>query len=200
MADLLRRHIMMQAGGGGILPSEYQQVEWIERKTRTSNIGSIYNVADIGNYKIETKFELISANNVDGYIYSGGYNQYGGIGLWYNQQKVYCISNWRVLELESMSFNTQYEVVEENTSISINGNAHSKSYYFYREYGLYPFANQYYQFDDFRMWYFKLTNNGVLVRDLYPCYRKADNVKGMYDIIGGTFYAGSGTFDVGNNV
>ena len=48
----------------------------------------------------------------------------------------------------------------------------------------------------------KLYNDGTLVRDLVPCYRKSDNVAGMWDKVEGRFYsnAGSGSFAVGGNV
>lgn len=41
-----------------------------------------------------------------------------------------------------------------------------------------------------------------LIHDFVPCYRKADNVAGLWDSIGKVFYtnAGSGTFVVGGNV
>ncbi len=44
--------------------------------------------------------------------------------------------------------------------------------------------------------------NGSKRVELIPCYRKSDNVIGLYDIINGTFYTnnGSGTFSKGSNV
>jgi len=53
-----------------------------------------------------------------------------------------------------------------------------------------------------RMYYWKMTENGVVMRHMIPCYRKSDNVIGMYDLIGRRFYtnAGSGTFTKGGNV
>ena len=52
-----------------------------------------------------------------------------------------------------------------------------------------------------KLYYCKLYDNDVLVRNLIPCYRKSDNVIGMYDTINGVFYtnSGSGTFLKGNN-
>lgn len=44
--------------------------------------------------------------------------------------------------------------------------------------------------------------NGDKIRDFVPCYRKSDNVAGLYDLVNGVFYtnAGSGTFIKGEDV
>ena len=48
----------------------------------------------------------------------------------------------------------------------------------------------------------KIYEQNVLVRNYIPCYRKADNVIGLYDKVNGVFYtnAGSGTFLKGSDV
>jgi hypothetical protein len=48
----------------------------------------------------------------------------------------------------------------------------------------------------------KIWDNDALVRDMIPCYRKSDNVVGMYDLVNGVFYtnAGTGAFLIGNEV
>ena len=53
-----------------------------------------------------------------------------------------------------------------------------------------------------KVYSFKLTKNGSLARDLVPCYRKSDNVIGLFDLVTGTFFtnAGTGTFTKGANV
>ena len=47
----------------------------------------------------------------------------------------------------------------------------------------------------------KVYDDNILIRDLVPCYRKSDNVIGMFDLVNNVFYtnAGSGTFLKGNN-
>ena len=47
----------------------------------------------------------------------------------------------------------------------------------------------------------KVYDDNILIRDLVPCYRKSDNVIGMFDLVNSVFYAnaGSGTFLKGNN-
>lgn len=51
-----------------------------------------------------------------------------------------------------------------------------------------------------RLYYFKIYNNDSLVRNFIPCYRKSDNVAGLYDLVNSTFYTneGTGNFIVGS--
>lgn len=53
-----------------------------------------------------------------------------------------------------------------------------------------------------KIYEFKLYDNDILVRNFIPCYRKSDNVAGMYDIVSGKFFTndGTGSFAVGNNI
>lgn len=48
----------------------------------------------------------------------------------------------------------------------------------------------------------KIYDNGTLVRDFVPCYRKNDNAAGLYDLVNDAFYsnAGSGSFTAGSDV
>lgn len=48
----------------------------------------------------------------------------------------------------------------------------------------------------------KIWNDTTLVCDFVPCYRKSDNVIGLYEKVGGSFYTndGTGTFTKGANV
>ena len=44
-----------------------------------------------------------------------------------------------------------------------------------------------------KMYYFQIYDNGVLVRDFIPARRNSDDVVGMYDTVGQTFYTNPGT-------
>lgn len=48
----------------------------------------------------------------------------------------------------------------------------------------------------------KIYTSGNLVRDFIPCYRKIDNVAGLYDVVNDVFYtnSGSGSFTVGPDI
>lgn len=53
-----------------------------------------------------------------------------------------------------------------------------------------------------RLYYAKIWNDNTLVRDFIPCYRKADNEAGLYDLVNGKFYTnqGTGEFILGGEV
>lgn len=44
-----------------------------------------------------------------------------------------------------------------------------------------------------RIYSCKIYDNGTIVRDFVPCYRKSDGKVGMYDIVNGVFYVNKGT-------
>ena len=53
-----------------------------------------------------------------------------------------------------------------------------------------------------KIYEYKAYNQDTVVQHLIPCYRKSDNVAGMYDTVNNVFYTnqGTGTFIVGENV
>lgn len=53
-----------------------------------------------------------------------------------------------------------------------------------------------------RIYYFKVIDNGVLVRYMVPCYHIVDGTVGMYDLVNGVFYAnaGTGSFNAGSSI
>ena len=52
------------------------------------------------------------------------------------------------------------------------------------------------EYSTYKLHYLKIRDNGTLVRNFVPCYRKSDNVIGLYDLVNKQFYtnAGSWTF------
>ena len=53
-----------------------------------------------------------------------------------------------------------------------------------------------------KIYYFKLYDNGILVRHMVPCYKLSNNERGLYDLIENKFYTnqGTGTFGIGSNI
>jgi hypothetical protein len=54
----------------------------------------------------------------------------------------------------------------------------------------------------YRLYYWKIWKNGIIVRSLVPCYRKSDGAAGVYDMANGVFYgnAGTGNFTIGKEI
>lgn len=54
----------------------------------------------------------------------------------------------------------------------------------------------------YKLFNLKIYNNNTVVRDYIPCYRKADNEAGLFDLVNNVFYtnAGTGTFLIGKEI
>ena len=179
------------------LPKEYKEVEYIESTgTQYINTGVITN-----SQKIKAHFYR-TANDSGSYF--GTYKD-GNVfrTLWYqnnNQIQLARLYNSNIvdnditvdIDLPTISINTY----STNTGISTLQN----------EYKIYIFgANINGTFGSpisVRLYYFKVYENNVLIRDFVPCYRVSDNEIGLYDLVNGVFYTnqGTGTFAKGNDV
>ena len=53
-----------------------------------------------------------------------------------------------------------------------------------------------------KLYYWKIYDNGTLVRDYIPCIKNSNNEVGLYDLVNNTFYtnAGTGEFIAGNTI
>lgn len=125
-------------------------------------------------------------------------------GLWFGREFV---------DMKSISsFPTDKVLFESSLStsgiiakLSVNGETTTESISFspgtYN--GMYLFGRDSSTFGKVKIYYFKVWDNSVLVRDLYPCYRLSDSVAGLYDKVNNVFYvrsSGSGSFIVGEDV
>lgn len=102
---------------------------------------------------------------------------------------IYLSMNNQKLEANSSSKN-----IGTYTNFTTPGNA-----YIFNGAGSFPAG---YTNAKMRLYYCRLYDNGTLVRNFIPCYRKSDNVVGLYDIVNNQFYtnAGTGTFTYGNEI
>jgi hypothetical protein len=53
-----------------------------------------------------------------------------------------------------------------------------------------------------RMYYFKIYEGNTIIRNFIPCYRKEDDIAGLYDLVNGVFYTnnGTGNFNIGEEI
>lgn len=196
----LRRGLLMKKVGS-ILPSAYQQVEYIKTPGPWLNSGNTYksfictDIAYTDITKIVCKYKVITC--------------YNGVSLWYPiyisshasgsttsvapfatlssmngfqsasplRQKPYegTIDTYTVTMLQSMQSNRYLKIGGwTDTSWTAEG-----AYYFIDVY-----------------------NGDDKVASFIPCYRKSDNKAGMYEVINGNFFSSDGEFDfiAGQNV
>ena len=188
-----------------ILPSAYQQVEYIE-STGPAYIDT--GVIPNTNTKIDIQFETIKKGTY-GVIFGGeeafgtnafhlytNYNNFDiGFGARYTAENI------------PYNINTKYTLVMDKTGFTLNNTSGTfETNTISTTYSIYLFAvhratNVIDSDAQKRIYYCKLYNNGTLVRNLIPCYRISDNVIGMYDLVSNTFFtnAGTGTFTKGSN-
>ena len=99
----------------------------------------------------------------------------------------------------ALTKNTVYTIVQDKTGVDINGTfkAYKKNTEFTSTETL-KLGGDSISFKGL-IYKFKIWDNNVLVRNFIPCYRKSDNVPGMYDVVTNTFYTnqGRGTFGIG---
>ena len=186
-----------------ILPSEYQQVEYIESSgTQYIDTG----IKGNNQYRIDSTFKTktISISQAVYGTFEG--NESTSLYLYCSSGKQFQVGYGTFQNLDvSWQDNTLYETSLRNGKIIINGteNTISTASSFTTNNNLIIFkvngssgSGMSIQLYDFKMY-----DNNVLVRNFIPCYRISDNVIGLYDIVNNVFYTnqGSGTFTKGAN-
>ncbi len=186
----------------GKLPSEYQEVEYIESTgTQYINVGYIPKIDDV--YKLKFSFTRITGNQVVfGSRTSGTYldslNQ-----VYLNKSMAVTLENHALFfsgttqqDLFLTEVNKIYELELSANSGNFNNTSSQPLYLFcFNTLG----SSSVYSF--IKLYKFEITNNNTVIRNLTPCYRKTDNVAGMYDLVEQKFYEnnGTGTFIKGDN-
>lgn len=193
------------------LPYEYQEVEYLE-STGTQWIDTMW--IPQTPFAIEQEIEIL---DTDGDRYYGGVeeNKYFIDHIrYYDTIQHYTRDNSGAYKLNAFPKpNDKFKAkcVWENDKIY--GYLNDELKYTNNYSGIYNFTRTWYIFklnlDTFpygggkiRIFNYKITQNNTLVRNFIPCYRKSDNVAGMYDLVNGQFYTnqGTGSFIVGNDV
>lgn len=201
------------------LPAEYKEVQWI------SSDGSQYiNMGDF-NFKtpnaidVETKFSLDTDSTNDNCVmggrmdsgdrngfklplcYGGKYSVQGISG----KLSIGTTSPYTPVVFAAKIYNGDQSFKIDGTEI-YKGNSAYDTLYCGTDRPLYMFAFRYnynksYAFHG-KIYYSKIWDTGELIRDYVPCYRKSDNVIGMYDLVNDVFYTnrGTGTFTKGPEI
>ena len=190
------------------IPNEYQIVTYIQ-SSGTQYINTNYSLWQNNNWKIELKFdvsEFYNYNNMFGTLNVTDTNN----EIWIADDANYYVRVGGVAKtsIATLSLNTPYVIVHDNTGSNLlnyvngtlvstltkaNTSVSNPLGFGHREGGLYLKGKIYY----LRFW-----NGNALVRNFVPCFRKSDNVIGLYDTVSETFYtnAGTGVFTKGTNI
>lgn len=185
----IRHRVLLNPQKGGGLPAEYQEVEAI-----ISSDGAYFDLPKISfstgdTIKIDVKFQYLGTktNNFwlagDGRSRGGVQYELGYYGQWWGTQHgaVYTTTGTHPNEIVEGTWEHEYTSGSDIT------------YRMFQRYGGWAAET-----DGRKFFYFTLSLNGIVRHNLVPCYRKADNVVGMYDTVTNTFFInkGSGTFSI----
>lgn len=194
----------------GLLPEEYQEVEYLECD------GNQY--IDIGFAPSSGVYIKLSSlvTNVDDYMpligtldtkYGIGYLNETRVGTWYWTGS-YLNGNYldspeslynKTIDWEIQTGPNSFYKIKIGNQVVTKEYTNNLNY----EYGknLHLFYDGMHYFKG-RVGRIKIVQEGEIVRDLIPCYRKEDNEIGLYDLINGGFYAnlGSSKLIMGNVV
>ena len=200
------------------LPNEFQEVKYLE-SSGTQYIDTGY--APTSNFRVGLEFEYNSVSDVSvligTYVHNGvNFNDNRNLLRLNSDRTLVMQVSTIATQLSSIttSVDTKYKLsaqFKNNPILNINGMDYTNNANFINNnISLYVFANhsRVYNVDtannliSMKLYSCQIYDNYVLVRNFVPCYRKADNVAGLYDLVNGVFYtnAGSGTFIVGGNV
>lgn len=189
-----------------ILPSGYQQVEYIE-STGPAYIdtGIIPNT----NTKIDISFNTFIKGNY-GVIFGGEDSYMSNAFHLYNSSGNFDIGFGAKYSATQVTYDTytKYIFVMDKSGFKLNDttgtfstNTISTTYSIYL-FAVHRATNVIDSNAQKRIYYCKIYDNGTLVRDMIPCYKTSDSTIGMYDLVNNVFYTnvGTGTFTKGNDV
>lgn len=186
-------------GGSAVLPSEYQQVEFIQ-----SSGAQIINVEPtfIPNAQITIECESVTGASLLGYSGAGG--------MWFGNSKGhYTIGGQQTLNVSSSNHAVAHLTYLQGSNIILSGDVNGVSAQAtgisqgslrrpLSLFGTQSNTTTSYYYASAKV--YRFTMEGY--HDLIPCYRKSDGVIGMYDLIAEAFLTneGSGSFTKGADV
>lgn len=216
MTELMRRRraLMGMQKSGGRLPAEYQEVEYIEGQNmpaidtgisatidtivkfcfkRTSDGSPLYWDYPAVFGSMAPKYVMsYRVSHIDVYI------SIGGMADKQPNPKTDLSSGFHDIEISSTEYKVDGVTTASYSQPTFTPDPNGTIYVFGRCSASYTLERQCSaQFKSFQIY-----QGGLLVCDLVPCYRKSDNVVGMYDLVAQAFRTniGTGSFTKGADV
>lgn len=190
------------------LPSEYQQVEYLESSS-TQFINTGYKPGNLTRICMECEFPYANANTSQ--ILFGARTDQKEKSFTLTLVSSHYRYCYNTVEVNFASyFSDKISIDLDKGSLTIIGSedqyTSTKTATFTTVYNLYLFGlnnkNTFKYGAYARIYNCQIFDNDVLIKDYIPCYRKSDDVPGLYDTVSGEFLINSGTgeFNIGNNV
>ena len=192
------------------LPAEYQEVEYIE-STGTQYINTGVNIATTDNITLTLEPRV----SVGDKVFWGAYN---------SDSECCEVAMFSQSTYNKFRFNLQLPDTLTNNPAVVYGD----KYTFVFDNGKWKYQDVYYgvtqadnltapayifarnridqhsvdKYAQMRLYSCQIERGGSLIRNFVPCYRKSDNVIGLYDLVNNAFYtnAGTGTFLKGADI
>lgn len=195
--DVNKPELRMMYWQGNKLPSEYQELSYIE-STGTQYILTDFIPTKTTNWEIK----LSSTSGATTWVMGSP----TWVGVHYKKTAVGITNSSSTSYQKYAQYNyddTPITLKLQDNSVYADGNLLGT---ISRSNGTQPFALFGYRGGNAasllftgKIYYVKLYNGEVLTNNFIPCYRKSDNAVGMYDTVGGKFYtnSGTGTFEKG---
>lgn len=203
------------------LPSEYQEVEYIQSSWQNNTNWQYINTGITPNSTNTTvKLKVTPTSSSYSVYVCGVLSASNGYYYWlsFTANRWHCGSgtswsswSWRPIIDFSYTWNWGnwiYDVEYKNDDCYINNtlvaDASSNTTSF--SYPMFLFARNNYGSvggcSSFKLYSCQIYQSGDLLRDFVPCYRKSDSVIWLYDLVNNQFYTNSwtGTFSKGNDV
>lgn len=187
------------------VPNEYQEIEYIEstgiQYIDTGVSGECTVMIDCQGMLANNKSQIIVGSSASRGNYFAQVTTTGKYGL--------STGGYGGLTDVIYTDRATFEIDFGNTqrSVTVNGETHTvtsftantNNYALFRAMAI---VGSDYYYANARIYSCKMIQQDILVRDFVPCYRKADNVIGLYDVVNDDFYIniGSGTFIKGEDV
>ena len=194
------------------IPDDYQEVEYLQSTgTQILDIGPLPSNITTAVLKLKYKCDSMPSNSPYVYGYHQNENRYSFNLDTTGNNFVYLFSNSSSSGKISSSFTTDIQdvvITRSGTSATISGTQTGSTtglnvslFSNAPHFGLFGLYNgeTILRQAPIRIYSASMIINGNNYRNLVPCYRKSDNVAGMYDLVNNLFYTnqGTGTFALG---
>lgn len=202
-------------GGGGGLPSEYQQVEWIYNGSNTGYIDTGLIIPEVYPTKLKAGFVENDWNNYGAIVCSSGVTSG-------NQRNAGFDVHGEVKARRGTIYNSIYgsgsgaplgqyveaEAIYTEDTITVKARFPNDTFERTHQASESAFGYKLLVYFDAtnanmvgRIYYLSVEQQGRITIDLIPCYRKQDGEIGMYDLVSQSFFAATrGTFTKGADV